>query len=730
MGDQKRKTNYALINATFNSSGPIKSIRENIPNRWTSPQKLFEHLQKIPNLKETFLDTLRKQRPKGIEAYPNDIWSFIGQPLNNKGNKALPSLHTIITKQISQLAATYVVQTACNITRPTTINSQSPLQIQYKTLLNPKRKSKSQLVVPIATKPIERDLTTYSQQQAKVKPNHPFFLNTSRDKWFAYVHYFLAWLDLDNSVLKDPNVSSFLHTLKSCYKQTSPVDWTASLRVYLTVTSHLPFNYKRLLVLYMIYYQGLLCPFMMVERIANLQDKKYTLEKKVLQRVCDHHNITRRCFVTLSYTIPGELVVICYGEKGTEPFTTNIQVEDLIQGSGHPATQLWSAIFMQSRGMIPINRRTLFTTLTQNKFDIHDAFWNSELPDTQDIMFPKNDPKHANLLIENSTETDYIIVSLFLSSNRNDHHAVYKRVSELTNHSVRNFMDLALCTSGQFVETIRKRHRKRFPHRTNNGATSSYTELCNELLASQNKTVNLQIKPSQINPPPQFLDHHNQFTTKDDRAKEWLLSHYGFKVDEIPDLPQHIFTHHYAQNIPNQPIHMSIQPNTAIDVWFQSNVFRYMRDTLLTTDFILFMNDAYQLLKYINNYINNPEAPKKNTKNPLLEELLQSARDEWSRFIEHFGILKWRNNQTPIRKLHVNLIYETLHQPYTSSDNDITILVSKHNFIIQKDTMESCVHSWFDQETLPVNQQGYENVAVLAIYYLLYLLQKYQLITN
>jgi hypothetical protein len=743
-----------LMNATWKPTNPNNSIRDEMENPFVSPSDLLDYINHISHVPPQIIAAFEAPTILTLESFRN-VFDFLQQiriPAVNANNISIqiPNLATQPNQFVTYIAAdiqgTRFFPWINTIT--TSNDPRNPLQAYFTASVKQKHQYEQNdimvryllqhpLYAPKLAKPIiklhskiELDLLTATLKPKQPHPPTTLFFPTNSLNWtHNYVRYFLLWLDISDKVAKNQEFATFISLLNDAYlPSNSPEQWSQKVKLYMLTTNHSLLQFKRLLLLYMTFYQGLLCPFMFDSIGANLQDRQYKKEKRILQATCKRLNLTNQCMLTLSYTVPGQFAIIGYHDDKIELFVTTLQAEDIIQGQGHPSTMLWSAIFKQTRGMVPINRITLYSTLTKEKaFTNNDVFWNNQVLPTktsQSIMYPRIDPKSTQELIENTTEVEYMIATFFINEQK-DGISLYKEIDQFSEHSIRNFLDLALCTSGQFIDKIRQRHRKRFPFRKNQTDQSSYNELCNELLASQNVTNHITIKASQIKPPLQYLDMNSRFNVNDDKAKAWLMKHYGFSPNEVDDINTHAFTTTSAESIVTHALNMKIVNRYSIETWFQKYVFRFMNDTLVTENFIRFMNDAYQLLKHVNDKIIDAALVEPNRKSPLLKTLFQSTRDEWERFLEHVASATW--DKTPVRKLEVQLIYNEIHN--ASTDQNISELIRRQQSKIDNImSVDKRVEAWILEETIVTGTKHYENIAILIIYNLFRLLTKYQLI--
>ena len=744
-GDKSDRTSFAIMNATFTPIHADQSIRTHMGNPFADPNELSTYVKNI-HLPGYITSTFTSTSCKGLEHF-SSIAAFLKQTnsSDNTWNQAidigaLPSnknsfkseIQCQIQSSMPWAAIIQQIKTKTSTLYPKINKYQAqtlPDQLEMlKTSVTLRymvqrgdypKKSKQQPKLLFSYQ--ELDITTTSRS-SNFGPNVNtlFFTFNPGNTTNLYLLYFYTWLGVTPQIAQDNNFITFISLLNDTYKTSTVAEWSKKLEIYMVTTNSMAPYFKRLLILYMTFYQGLLCPFMFTS-YKQLQDKKYSFEKRVLRNYCIAKGLSNTFLLTLSYTIPGQLALVCFGSKTTETYVTTFQAEDIIQDHGHPATRLWSRLFIQTHGMTPIVRNTFGQTLVDNKAIAVDHFWHlTTLPATKDIMFPKNDIAMTQLLIEKGTEIDYMIASFFING-KTDGVALYKQVDQFNDHGIRNFIDLALCTSGKFINKIRDRYQKRFPHRPRN-EHSNYNQLCNELLARQNISNQITIKASQINPPPQFITSQNRFNVQDEKAKEWLLKHHGFDIQEVEGLSTHQFNPTHMQTESVSLIAMQLNSQLTIDNWFYKNVFRPMNDTLITDSYIRFMNEAYALL-----YCANREyQPTLNDKpaDTLLQTLFQSTRHEWEIFIE--GMASNKMMKTKVSKLLVQDIYNEIHG--TSPNDTISNLIRREQSKIDYLASPSeRIKAWIREETTVTNN-GYERIAILVIYNLFRILIKYNLI--
>jgi DNA-binding protein len=728
-------TNFKYINGTveMNITSPI---RNNQPNEFSSPKELERYVKSIKNLPKDFINVYYKDEIKGLEYYTN-VFEFINRQANDESNEKFIQLKT------DKFTDKYKTSIICNIpgypwltyiqeaNRNTSYTAANPYkayhdatdkQAVYDNDLNVRylmqrpefKKPSAKIILPTR---IELDLCSVSR--SNIIPPNPLFVIPNLPLHANYVRYFYVWLGIDNSIANDSEFRVYTTSLNDAYQSTTE-QWLKKLESYLVYTKNTSLYFQRLLFLYIAYYHGLLCPFMM-HNINRLQDYKYTLEKVIMLNACKNEHLSQRFFLTLSYTIPGQFVMVGYHK---EPILITFQAEDIMQTPGHPLTKLYSFMFTLSRGMLPLYRQDLFNILLKHNVlnSNSDAIWNSSTITCHSIMFPNNsDQRHVTKLFHQCNEIEHLIATFFIQE-RTDGQALFKQIDALSDHSARNFLDLALCTSGQFIDKIRRRHRKRFPFRTNNGETSKYNDLCNELLAPQNITNHTTIKASQLKPPAEFLTTQNRFDTNNSKAQEWLLKHYGFAHTDIEGIATQEFNASSTSTIPTKQITMIIHP-MPIEHWFYKYVFRFMNDTMLTEDYIRFINDATILLQLVNNAtVKTTSTP---TITPLITSLFQTARDEWQKFIEHVANHTFDNK--PVRSLDIQLIYKEINE--RSPNQEISKLLQRQLINIQRLPPKERVETWMRQEIFNSSDRGYDYIAILTIYNLLLLLVQYHLIS-
>ncbi len=742
-GNKPDKSKFSIMNATFTPVHADRSIRTHMGNPFADPNELSTYVRNI-HLPGYIIDTFSSPTFKGLEHF-SSIAAFLKQtnstqtkwnqtmtigPFPYSKNSFLSEIQCqidtnmqwpIIIQNIkNQLPTNFaIINNYLSADVPSQLQMlQRSVTLRYMVQRGdyPHKAKKQPQPPKLLFSYQELDITMASQNSNFGTNVNTLFFSQSN----PYLLYFYTWLGITPQIAQDINFSSFVSLLNDTYKATTVNEWSKKLVIYMVTTNSMASYFKRLLILYMIYFQGLLCPFMF-NSYKQLQDKKYSFEKRVLRNYCIAKGLSNTFLLTLSYTIPGQLALVCFGSKTTETYVTTFQAEDIIQDHGHPATRLWSRLFTQTHGMTPIERSTFCQTLLDNRAIAQDQFWQPKvLPTNKDIMFPKNDVSMTQLLIEQGTEIDYMIASFFIHG-KTDGATLYKQVDQFNDHGIRNFIDLALCTSGKFINKIRDRYQKRFPHRPRN-EHSNYNQLCNELLARQNISNQITIKASQINPPPQFITPQNRFNVQDEKAKEWLLKHHGFDIQEVEDLTTHEFNPSSIQANTVSLMAMQLNSQLTIDNWFYKNVFRPMNDTLITENYIRFMNEAYALL-YCANREYQPTLNEKPT-DTLLQTLFQSTRQEWEIFIE--GMASNKISKTKVSKLLVQDIYNEIHG--TSPQDTISNLIRREQSKIDYISAPAeRIKAWIREETTLTNN-GYERIAILIIYNLFRILIKYNLI--
>jgi hypothetical protein len=537
---------------------------------------------------------------------------------------------------------------------------------------------------------------------------------------------------------------------------------------------------RRLVGLFLLHKHNLLCPTGLIQDF-NKERAPYQVAKALLLQLCNTVStqpfFIDRVLITPSTTKEGELVLLCC--KSNNPkhiIKTEFMVEDAIHDQTlQPLTQLLTYVFNNTNGMLPITTTNFYDAAIHVKYFPRpnvDAYYCSDM--MRSLQSPLSFRKKAianknnkgntqqqqqqitpsidySPLYEGHDERDYTIITFMFHAlerqrleDTNLIHVptakfflefndlskkIWKSLQAHEDHSVDTFMNLALCTSGRFIDEIRERYRKTFPHNPI-GDDSKLNDLCRDLLSNTKNIVFNDRKPTtdQIklhNVPKEYLSTKHQFKSDEESSKQWLLKHFGYDPDEISDLKNKTFQPQVAHiSKPIGVIQIEMSSDEQIYKWFTNHIFKPFQNIALTTEFISFFAEALQIFEIVQRrYDQQHNIVEPTFIDPLFTNVLEECRNKWLWFIQHHGRQQFHG--TPCQDLRLTDISNHVFG-YTSQHKDIDKLIRAFGrFDPIHNDKNAIVDNWINTT---MGDEG--NIFILIIYWLLIILEEKKLIIN
>lgn len=603
--------------------------------------------------------------------------------------------------------------------------------------------------------------------------------STQTIRYGNYHMYFRAWLGETNRSIESINyINQCIEELEDIYVNSNDIIiWNKKLRRFMEYYGSDKIC-RRLVGLFLLHKHNLLCPTGLIQDF-NRERIPYQVAKALLLQLCNTAStqpfFIDRVLITPSTTREGELVLLCC--KSNNPkriIKTEFMVEDAIHDQTlQPLTQLLTYIFNNTNGLLPI--------MTTNFYD--GAFFVKYFPNkqvdgyyNQTIMRSLQSPltfRKKNIttttttktttttttsttidyspLYEGHDERDYTIITFMFHALERQRHEdinltnntatakfflefndlskkIWKSLQAHEDHSVDTFMNLALCTSGRFIDEIRERYRKTFPHNPI-GDDSRLNDLCSDLLSNTNTIVFNQRKPTsdQIklhNVPREYLEH-DKFKKDEENAKQWLLKHFGYAPEDISDLDTKKFepqVTHIAK--PLSVIEIKMNSEITVHKWFTQHIFKPFQNIALTTEFISFFVEALQIFEILQRKYHQKQHDIEPTFiDPLFTNVLEECRNKWLWFIQHYG--REGFDGTACQDLKITDISNNVFG-YPSQKKLIEKLIRAFG---RFDPIHNDKNAIIDNWKITTMDDG-GNLFVLIVYWLLTILEEKKLIVN